>query len=196
MDISPARLTSLLKEALTPHPVPSAKADPAIAALVKALVRPPAPPAVPSAQFAAQALNGSLPRQAPDMGLRLASGEVEHAYRAIMETELDAEGTPARALAGRPAIDGDRAPRGPALVQVAVAEGTATIAAAPALPLSAVAVSQAGGIAAYSNARPHGDTRRDHAPRSEPSKAPPRTMSIVTAIVSAAAVTILLVLLR
>jgi hypothetical protein len=130
------------------------------------------------------------------MSQRLASGEVEHAYRAIMETEPDAEGTPARALAGRPAIDGDRAPRGPALVQVAVAEGTPTIAAAPPLPPSAIAVSQAGGIAANSNARPRGGTRRDHAPQSEPGQAPLRAMSIVTAIVSAAAVTILLVLLR
>ena len=45
MDISSTRLTSLLKEALTLQPVPSAKADPATTALVKALVQPPAPPA-------------------------------------------------------------------------------------------------------------------------------------------------------
>jgi len=43
MDISSARLAALLKEAMTPQAVPSAKADPVKAALVKALVAPPAP---------------------------------------------------------------------------------------------------------------------------------------------------------
>ncbi|RWK07934.1 hypothetical protein [Mesorhizobium sp.] len=66
MDITNASMTSLLKEALTPQPVPSAKADPATAALVKALVQPPAPSFVPSAQVGAQALNGSLPRPAAE----------------------------------------------------------------------------------------------------------------------------------
>ncbi|TIQ57845.1 MAG: hypothetical protein E5X46_13640 [Mesorhizobium sp.] len=81
MDITNASMTSLLKEALTPQPVPSAKADPATAALVKALVQPPAPSFVPSAQVGAQALNGSLPRPAAEPSQRLSSAEVENAYR-------------------------------------------------------------------------------------------------------------------
>jgi len=89
MDISSTRLTSLLKEALTPQPVPSAKADPATAALVKALVQPPAPSAASSAQFAAQALNGSLPRPVANATQRLSSDQIEHAYRAVMEPDAD-----------------------------------------------------------------------------------------------------------
>jgi hypothetical protein len=43
MDISPARLAALLRQAMKPPAVPSAKADPVKTALVKALVAPPAP---------------------------------------------------------------------------------------------------------------------------------------------------------
>jgi hypothetical protein len=43
MDISSARLAALLRETMTPQAVPSAKADPVMTALVKALVQPPAP---------------------------------------------------------------------------------------------------------------------------------------------------------
>jgi len=60
MDISSARLTSLLREALTPEPLPSAKADPVKTALVKALVAPPAPPPGASQPVAA-ALPSMLP---------------------------------------------------------------------------------------------------------------------------------------
>jgi hypothetical protein len=196
MDISPARLTSLLKEALTPQPVPTAKADPATAALVKALVQPAAPSVVPSAQLAAQALNGALLRPAPDLSRRLASGEIEHAYRAVMEPRPGAGETLARAPAGRAPIDGDRPLRGPALAQTAIAEGVAAIAAAPSLPVAAIAASPTGAAAANSNAPPRGGSRPGHAPRSEPGPTPLRAIPIATAVVSAAAVAILLILLR
>lgn len=43
MEISSAGLASLLKEAMTPQPVPSAKADPVRTALIRELVQPPVP---------------------------------------------------------------------------------------------------------------------------------------------------------
>ena len=43
MDISSARLTALLKEAVTSQAVPSARADPVRTALIKVLVLPPVP---------------------------------------------------------------------------------------------------------------------------------------------------------
>ncbi|TIX69937.1 MAG: hypothetical protein E5V30_15635, partial [Mesorhizobium sp.] len=89
MDISSTRLTSLLKQALTPQPVPSAKADPATTALVKALVQPPAPSAASSAQLAAQALNGSLARPPAHPTQHLSSDQIEDAYRAVIEPDAD-----------------------------------------------------------------------------------------------------------
>ncbi|RWB22072.1 MAG: hypothetical protein EOQ40_07100 [Mesorhizobium sp.] len=107
MDIANASMTSLLKEALTPQAVPSARPDPATAALVKALVQPPAPETVQSAQFAAQALNGSLARPPAQSSQRLSSAEIENAYRAVMEPDAGKESAAPRTLARRPAADTD-----------------------------------------------------------------------------------------
>ena len=195
MDISPARLTSLLKEALTPQPVPTAKADPAIAALVKALIQPPAPSVVPSAQVAAEALNGSLQRSAAPSSQRLSSGEIESAYRAVMEPDAGAGGASARAPARRPAAATDQPARA-AQAQPPLADSTARITTPPSSfsPTAAEAL-----IAANANApQPRGVLARlaGHAPRSEPGQTSLWTISIVTAVVSAATTTIVLFLLR
>ncbi|AZO24257.1 hypothetical protein EJ070_28585 [Mesorhizobium sp. M1E.F.Ca.ET.045.02.1.1] len=195
MDINPTRLTSLLKEALTPQPVPSARPDPATAALVKALVQPPAPSTVQSAQFAAQTLNGSLAKLPAQSPQRLSSVEIENAYRAVMEPDVGTDDASARASAHRPAADADQPPRAIAQAQAAAA-GSSQIAAVP-LP-SSFSPTIASGVlfAANTNAPPRGGGRPGHAPRSEPGQTPLWMISIVTAIVSAATTTIVLLLLR
>jgi len=196
MDISSTRLTSLLKEALTPQPVPSAKADPATAALVKALVQPPAPSAASSAQFAAQALNGSLPRPVANATQRLSSDQIEHAYRAVMEP--DADRNSAGIPAGRPAAEAEQGSRGLTSPQPPTADSMARAAAAPSLPVSTIAVSSSVLVAANSNApRPPGAAARPgHARSPEPSQPPLWMMSIATALLSATITTIALLLLR
>ncbi|TIR65684.1 MAG: hypothetical protein E5X24_25935, partial [Mesorhizobium sp.] len=108
MDITNASVTSLLKEALAPQPVPSPKAEPATAALVKALVQPPAPSVVSSAQVAAQALNGTLPAARPTQ--RLSSAEIENAYRAVLESDAGPDGASTKSPVGR-AADADQLSR-------------------------------------------------------------------------------------
>lgn len=198
MDISSTRLTSLLTEALTPQVVPSPKADPATAALVKALVQPPAPSMAQSVQVAAQALNGSLQKPAPNLTQRLSSGEIEDAYRAVMEPEAGMDDPPARSPAGRP-VDDDQASRHAAPARQPIADSTARV--APTLPQSSYspAVATATLVAANANAQqPRGVSARPagHAPRSEPQPTSLWTISIVTAVVSAATTTIMLFLLR
>lgn len=88
MDISSARLAVLLKEATTPQPVPSAKVDPVVTALVKALVQPPAPSLL--AQQTAPAL---LALPAPPMAVKsqqIASAGIVEAYLAQLETGKEA----------------------------------------------------------------------------------------------------------
>ncbi|TGQ53621.1 hypothetical protein EN836_13390 [Mesorhizobium sp. M1C.F.Ca.ET.193.01.1.1] len=197
MDITNASMTSLLKEALTPQPVPSAKAGPATAALVKALVQPPAPSFVPSAQVAAQALNGSLPRPAAEPSQRLSSAEVENAYRAVMEPGPGADGALTRSPAGRQAAEADQPSRTATQAQPA-AGNTAGVSPTPSSSFSPANAS-AMLVAANANApqargaavRPAG-----HAPRSQPGQTSLWTISIVTAIVSAATTTVVLLLLR
>ncbi|RWD98134.1 hypothetical protein [Mesorhizobium sp.] len=199
MDIANASMTSLLKEALTPQAVPSARPDPATAALVKALVQPPAPETVQSAQFAAQALNGSLARPPAQSSQRLSSAEIENAYRAVMEPDAGTESAAPRTLARRPAADADQLSRAVAEGQPAVAADTARAAAAP--PPSSFSPSIAAGVLVAANAnapqrrgaaaRPTG-----HAPRSQSGQPSLWMISIVTAIVSAATTTIVLILLR
>ncbi|RWA70696.1 hypothetical protein [Mesorhizobium sp.] len=198
MDITNASMTSLLKEALTPQPVPSAKADPATAALVKALVQPPAPSFVPSAQVGAQALNGSLPRPAAEPSQRLSSAEVENAYRAVMEPGPGADGASTRSPAGRQAADADQPSRTATQAQPAAADNTGRVTPTPQSSFSPANAS-AMLVAANANApqargaavRPAG-----HAPRSQSGQTSLWTISIVTAIVSAATTTVVLLLLR
>ncbi|RWC92371.1 MAG: hypothetical protein EOS32_26765 [Mesorhizobium sp.] len=194
MDISSTRLTSLLKEALTPQPVPTAKADPATAALVKALVQPPAPSAATSAQFAAQAFNGSLPRPPAHATQRLSSDQIEDAYRAVMEPEADRASAGVRP--GRP--EAEQASRGPTSPQTAIADSMTRAAAAPSLPVSTITVSSSVLVAANSNApRPRGAAARPGSVRSsQPSQPPLWMMSILTALLSATITTIALLLLR
>lgn len=199
MDINSPRLTSLLKEALTPQPVPSAKADPATVALVKALVQPPAPSTVPPAQFAAQALNGSLPQPPAQPSQRLSSTEIENAYRAVMEPDAGIGAARPTAPTGRQTADADRGPRGFDPSQPAAVDSTAKVAANP--PPSSFSPSIAPAtvlVAANSNAhRLRGSAApRGHAPRSDSRQTPLWMMSIVTALLSAAFTTVLLLLFR
>ncbi|ESY77678.1 hypothetical protein X740_23865 [Mesorhizobium sp. LNHC221B00] len=88
MDISSARLASLLKEAMTPHPVPLAKADPVRAALVRELVQ----PATPSL-FAQRTAPALLAMPAAPMAVRsqqIASAGIVEAYQAQLETRDEA----------------------------------------------------------------------------------------------------------
>lgn len=107
MDISSARLTALLREAMILAAVPSAKADPGKAALIKALAQPPAPsgaPLQPAAVPALQAQLSATPAKAQQTG----SAEILQAYLAIAEPGAgapDAAGRPIRAVAAAPAND-------------------------------------------------------------------------------------------
>ena len=200
MDITPARLTSLLNEALTPQPMPSTKADPATAALVEALVQPPAP-AVQAAQFAVQALAGSLVKAPAQSSQRQSSSAIEDAYRAVMEADVDADETPARSPTGRITADADQTARGFVQPQPAFVNGAARpIAVAAPLSFSpSVAPTATVLVAANGNAQwPRGAAIRPagHAPRSEPGQASLWAISVVTAIVSAVTTTIVVLLLR
>ncbi|PBB42268.1 hypothetical protein CK222_17400 [Mesorhizobium sp. WSM3866] len=193
MDITNASVTSLLKEALAPRPVPSPKGEPATAALVKALVQPPAPSVVSSAQVAAQALNGTLPAARPTQ--RLSSAEIENAYRAVLESDAGPDGASTKSPVGRSAADADQLSRALPQVPPPAADGTARVVAAP----SSFSPALASGVlvAANANAPPRGGVRSPgHAPRSEPGQTPLWMISIVTAVVSAATTTIVLMLLR
>ncbi|OHV87839.1 hypothetical protein [Mesorhizobium sp. ORS 3428] len=195
MDINSTRLTSLLKEALAPLPVPSSKPDPATAALVKALVQPPAPSTVQSAQLAAQTLNGSLGTPPAQPSQRLSSAEIESAYRAVMEAGTD--GAQARASRGRqPAADAGQPSRAPAQAQPAAVDNTPRVAATPPPATFSPTIASTVLVAANANAPQRGGARPGHAPRSEPGHTPLWMVSIVTAIVSAVTTTIVLMLLR
>ncbi|MDG4908520.1 hypothetical protein P9228_19020 [Mesorhizobium sp. WSM4898] len=194
MDITNASVASLLKEALAPQPVPSPKAEPATAALVKALVQSPAPSVVSSAQVAAQALNGTLPAARPTQ--RLSSAEIENAYRAVLQSDAGPDGASTKSPVGRSAADADQLSRALPQVPPPAADGTArVVAAAPSLFSPALASGVL--LAANANAPPRGGVRSPgHAPRSEPGQTPLWMISIVTAVVSAATTTIVLMLLR
>lgn len=88
MDISSARLASLLKEAMTPQPLPSAKADPAGTALVKELVQPPAPSLL--AQRTAPALLAMPAAPGAAKSQQVASAAIVEAYLALLETREEA----------------------------------------------------------------------------------------------------------
>ena len=105
MDISSARLTALLREAMVLAAVPSANADPAKTGLVKALAQPSAPsgaPLQPAAVPALQAQLSATPAKAQQTG----SAEILQAYLAIAEPGAGTpDGAPTRAAAPAPAND-------------------------------------------------------------------------------------------
>ncbi|TPM39466.1 hypothetical protein [Mesorhizobium sp. B2-3-4] len=99
MEISSARLASLLVDTMTPQAVPSAKADPATTALVKALVQPPAPLLL--AQQTAPVLL-ALPSQAmAAKAQQIASAGMVEAYLAQVEPAEDSDGSPIAAAVAR-----------------------------------------------------------------------------------------------
>ena len=200
MDITSTRLNTLIGEALTPQAVPSPKADPAVAALIKTLVQPPAPSTGQAAQIAAQSLQSAQPRPAAQISQRLSSSEVEDAYRAVMEPDAATDDVPTRSSTGRAATDTDQAPRGFASPQAAVTDNTSRPALAPALSTFSPAVASAAVlVAANANApQPRGAAVRPagHAPRSDSAAVSLWTISIVTAVVSAVTATIMVLLLR
>ncbi|MBZ9766674.1 hypothetical protein LB526_07865 [Mesorhizobium sp. CA6] len=200
MNITPPRLNTLINEPLTPHAMPSPKADPATAALIKTLVQPPAPSMVQAAQFAAQTLQSAQPRPAVQASPRLSSSEAEDAYRAVMEPDAALDDAPARPSTGRAATDTDQAPRGFASPQAAVADNAPRAPVAPALSTFSPAVASAAMlVAANANApQPRGAAVRPagHAPRSDSVAVSLWTISVVTAVVSAVTATIMVLLLR
>lgn len=88
MDISSARLASLLKEAMTPQPVPLAKADPVRTALVRELVQPAA-----ASVFAQRTAPALLAMPAAPMAVKsqqIASAGIVEAYQAQLDTRDEA----------------------------------------------------------------------------------------------------------
>jgi hypothetical protein len=128
MDISSARLTALLKEAMTPQAVLSAKADPSKAALVKALVQ---PPAVAPAQPAAPALTALLPATEARTQ-QTGTAEILQAYLALAEPggETVGDAGPTMAPARKPTSPGEE--RGPGVPLARTVDGGA--ARPPAMP--------------------------------------------------------------
>lgn len=122
MDIASARLTALLREAMILAAAPSAKADPAKAALIKALAQPPSgAPLPPAAAPALQALLSGTSAKAQQTG----SAEILQAYLAIAEPGVEApDGAPTRAAAPAPA--NDDAQRGLPVPPARADDGSAT----------------------------------------------------------------------
>ncbi len=115
MDISSARLTALLREAMMLAAVPSAKADPAKTALIKALVQPSAPSGAPLPPAAVPALQALLSTAAK--GQQTGSAEVLQAYLALAEPdgEVSGEAAPARTAAVKAPPANDDAQHGQAM---------------------------------------------------------------------------------
>ncbi|WP_027054960.1 hypothetical protein [Mesorhizobium erdmanii] len=88
MDISSARLASLLKEAVTPQPVPLAKADPVRTALVRELVQPAAPSLF--AQRTAPALLAMPVAPIAVKSQQIASSGIVEAYQVQLDTRDEA----------------------------------------------------------------------------------------------------------
>ena len=107
MDISSARLAALLRETMTPQAVPSAKADPAMTALVKALVQPPAPSML--AQQTAPALLALPAAPMVVKSQQIASAGIVEAYLAQLETGEEAALATAVARKAEPQAETQRA---------------------------------------------------------------------------------------
>ncbi|MER9326933.1 hypothetical protein [Mesorhizobium sp. M0488] len=88
MDISSAGLASLLKEAMTSQPPPSAKADPARTALVKELIQPPTPSLLTQRTAPALLTMPAAPVAAKSQ--QIASAAIVEAYLAQLETREEA----------------------------------------------------------------------------------------------------------
>jgi hypothetical protein len=104
MDISSARLTALLREAMILAAAPSAKADPAKTALIKSLVKPSPPSGAPSQPAPAlQALLSAAVVKEQQTG----SAEILQAYQALAELDGAApdDARSARAASAAPAND-------------------------------------------------------------------------------------------
>lgn len=130
MDISSARLASLLKEAMTPQAVPSAKPDALKAALVKMAMQPPLPALRPQPPLEALA---ALPPASAETSQQLAAPQIVRAYQAAMEPDMDTARKAVSEIAARKQTSpGDEAQRG---VPVAVTRAEDGGAARPA-PLS------------------------------------------------------------
>lgn len=128
MDVSSARLASLLKEAMTPQAVPLAKPDAVSAALVKVALRPPLPAL--RAQPAVETL-AALPPAPAATSQQLAAQQIVRAYQAVMEPDMDTAGKTVPEIAARKqASPGDEAQR---VVPVAVTKSEDAGAARPAL---------------------------------------------------------------
>ena len=116
MDISTARLTSLLREAIAPQALPSTEADPAKTALVKALVQPPLPSLRP------QSIASALPALLPEPALlaraqQVTSAQIVQTYQAYAEPNAESAGDveTAKAAARRSVADVDEGQRGLAM---------------------------------------------------------------------------------
>ena len=160
MDISSARLAALLRQAMTPQTVPSAKADPVRTALVKALVQPPAPSLL--AQQTAPALLALpvVPRAAKAQ--QIASAGIVEAYLAAVESNERVAPAPVVARKATPEAEAQRG----ALPPFATANDTAPAGTA-ALSLLAFVASQApvsrNGAIPDASAGPSKPTNRPHA---------------------------------
>ncbi|WP_246679456.1 hypothetical protein [Mesorhizobium sp. B2-3-5] len=108
MDISTARLASLLKEAMTPQPVPLAKADPVRTALVRELVQPPVPSLF--AQRTAPALLAMPAAPAAAKSQQIASAGIVEAYMAQLDARDEAALT--TVVARKAAPEAESQPRG------------------------------------------------------------------------------------
>ena len=146
MDISSARLTALLREAMMLTAVPSAKADPAKTALIKALVQPSAPSGVllpPAAVPALQALLSAAVAKEQQTG----SAEILQAYLALAEPSGAApdDAVPTAVATGKATPANDDTQRGlPVPLAKADDGGAARPAGLPWLALTAPAVSPPG----------------------------------------------------
>ena len=106
MDISSARLASLLKEAMTPQPVPLAKADPVRTALVRELVQPAAP-----SLFAQRTAPALLSMPAAPLAVKsqqIASSGIVEAYQAQLDTRDEAVLATVAARKAAPEADAQR----------------------------------------------------------------------------------------
>ena len=199
MDISSARLAALLKEAMTPQAVPSAKADPVKAALVKALVAPPAP----SGALVRPAETLTLPMLSPATVVRAqqtASTEIMQAYLALAEPDGETAGDAApAAAAARRAADGDTAQRGLALPLARVDEGaTERPATLPWLTLLAPVVSppRRAPVASAAAGRGQMVSRSNDMARAENRQMSVGLMSLAAGLLAAAVVGFVLLVLR
>ncbi|UVK37496.1 hypothetical protein LHFGNBLO_004541 [Mesorhizobium sp. AR10] len=198
MDISSARLTALLRQAMTPQAVPSARADPVRTALVKALVQLPVPNGVTS-QPAAPGLPVLLPATAAKTQ-QMSSPQVVQAYLALVEPGADAASTavPAATAAKQPATGGDEAQR---TLAVPLAKpddaGVARPAALPWLALFAPEVSppRRASVTAEATERGQAASRSGDAARPERQMSV-GLMSLAAGLLAAAIVGFVLLLLR